>query len=94
MVDNELGRGEEEGDEEDEEIRQDLLDQQPLAPANQPQKLVGTVPGLWIRSIFGRIRILQIRILKSDPDPVSYWDLKNQFKHLNFFDIKHISSVI
>jgi hypothetical protein len=25
------------------------------------------LPGLWIRSIFGRIRILQIRILKPDP---------------------------
>ena len=41
--------------------------------------------GLRIRSIFGRIR--QIRILKSDPG--SYWPLKNQFKHLNFFHIKH-----
>ena len=43
--------------------------------------------GLRIRSIFGRIQIQQIRILKSDPDPVSYWHLKNQFKHLNFFHI-------
>jgi len=25
------------------------------------------------------------------PDPGSYWHLKNQFKHLNFFHIKHIS---
>ena len=50
--------------------------------------------GLRIRSIFGRI--LQIRILKSypDPDPRSYRHLKNQFKHLNFFHIKHISSNI
>ena len=30
-------------------------------------------PGLRIRSIFGRILIQQIRILKSDPDPGSYW---------------------
>ena len=51
-------------------------------------------PGLRIRSIFGRIRILQIRILKSDTDPGSYWLLKNQFKHQNFFHIKHISSDI
>ena len=49
---------------------------------------------LRIRSIFGRIRILPIRLLKSDPDPGSYWHLKNQFKHLNFFHIKHISSDI
>ena len=41
--------------------------------------------GLRIRSIFGRIRILQIRILKSDPDPGSYWHFKNQFKHQIFF---------
>ena len=27
-----------------------------------------------------------------DPDPRSYWHLKNQFKHLHFFHIKHISS--
>ena len=47
---------------------------------------------LRIRSIFGRIQ--QIRILKSDPDPGSYWHLKNQFKHLNFFHIKLISSDI
>ena len=46
--------------------------------------------GLRIQSIFGRIRILQIRSLKWDPDPGSYWHLKNQFKHLNFFHIKHI----
>ena len=32
--------------------------------------------GLRIRSIFGRIRILQ-----------SYWHLKNQFKHQHFFRI-------
>ena len=53
-------------------------------------------PGLQIRSIFGRIRlrILKIRILKLDPDPESYLHLKNQFKHLNFFHIKHISSDI
>ena len=55
-------------------------------------------PGLGIRPIFGRIRlrirILQIRILKLDPDPGSYWHLKNQFKHLNFVHIKHISSDI
>ena len=52
--------------------------------------------GLRIRSIFGRIRlrVLQIRILKLDPDPGSYWHLKNQFNHLNFFPIKHISSDI
>ena len=52
--------------------------------------------GLRIRSIFGRlrIRILQIRILKPDPDPGSYCHLKNQFKHHNFFHIKHISSDI
>ena len=50
--------------------------------------------GLRIRSIFIRIRILQIRILKPDPDPGSYWHLKNQFKHENFFHIKHISSDI
>ena len=31
----------------------------------------GAAAGLRIRSIF--IRILQIRILKSDPDPGSYW---------------------
>ena len=49
--------------------------------------------GLRIRSIFGRIQILPIRILKSDPDPDpgSYLHLKNQFKHQNFFHIKHIS---
>ena len=43
--------------------------------------------GLWIRSILGwiRLRIQQIEILKSDPDPGSYWHLKNQFKNLNFF---------
>ena len=44
--------------------------------------------------LFGRIWILQIRILKSDPDPGYYWHLQNQFKHLNFFHIKHISSDI
>ena len=53
---------------------------------------------LRIRSIFGRIllriRILQIRILKPDPDPGSYWHLKNQFKHQILFHIKHISSDI
>jgi len=50
--------------------------------------------GLRIRSIFGpiRLRILQIRILK--PDPGSCWHLKNQFKHQNFFHMKHISSDI
>ena len=48
--------------------------------------------GLRIRSIFGRIR--QIRILKSDPDPGSYWHFKNQFKHQKFVHIKHISSDI
>ena len=36
----------------------------------------------------------QIGILKSDPDPGSYCHLKHQFKHLNFFHIKHIFSDI
>ena len=55
----------------------------------QPGELL---PGLRIRSIFGRLRIMQIIISKSDPG--SYWHLKNQFKHLNFFHIKRISSDI
>ena len=59
-----------------------------------PKQIIQYPPGLRIRSIFGRlqIRILQIRILKLDPDPGSYWHLKNQFKHQNFFHIQHISS--
>ena len=36
MVDNQLGRGEDEGDEEDEQVGQNLFDQQPFPPA--PQK--------------------------------------------------------
>ena len=35
MVDNQLGRGEEEGDEEDEQVGQNLFDQQPFPPAPQ-----------------------------------------------------------
>ena len=63
-------------------------------PREEPRQEMKS--GLRIRSIFGRIRlrILQIRILKLDPDPGSYWHLKSQFKHLNFFHIKHISSDI
>ena len=52
----------------------------------------GKCGGLRIRSIFGRIRIQQIRILKTGSG--SYWHLKNQFKHQNIFHIKHISSYI
>ena len=36
----------------------------------------------------------QSEFLTSDPDPGSYWHLKNQFKHQIFFYIKHISSDI
>ena len=56
--------------------------------------IVNPLPGLRIRSISGRIRILQIRILKLDPDPGSYWHLKYQFKHLIFFLTSNIFLLI
>ena len=56
------------------------------------------MPGLRIRSIFSGSCKSEFqtgsRIRIPDPDPGSYWHLKNQFKHQNFFHIKHISSDI